>query len=806
MEEALARLEVIFQRLREAKLKLKPKKCHLLKRSVQYLGHVVSADGVTTDPEKIEAVKKWKCPETVTEVRSFLGLASYYRRFIQGFSDIARPLHRLTEKSREFEWTNDCDKAFAELKERLISAPILSYPLPECDFILDTDASGYALGAVLSQIQDGREKVIAYASRSLTKPEKNYCVTRRELLAVIFALKHFKPYVYGRAITLRTDHGALRWLTNFKDPEGQLARWLETISQYNITLIHRPGRQHGNADGLSRKCQQCGNEQQECQIGDQTTKETGEHVTPAMEKVQQQHITTGLESGKETTGEKLEFRPTMKGNNPEVKEVNCNQIRLVTFDTEITKEEIRKAQLSDPTLGKLVTMVENEEQRPEWKEISGFSSEFKMYWSQWKQLVVKEGILCRRWESNDGKQVNYKVVLPKKFRQTVLSELHGARTAGHLGIRKTKEKVQDRYCWVGLSKDVRAFIRKCCMCTRRKSSKQKRSPLQQYLVGAPMERIAMDVIGPLPTSERGNNYILVVGDYFTKWVEAYPLPNQTAEVVARKVVEEFICRFGVPKEVHSDQGRNFESRVMAEVCKLLGIQKTRTTPYNPKSDGFVERFNKTLMTMVATLVDPLRSQRDWDEQITYAMFAYRSAVQESTQNTPNMMMLGRNVELPVDVMFGKPDGEIFSEESDYAEELRDRLFIAHERARSCLKSAAEHQKKNYNRKTEDCKINEGMHVWLHNPAGKKGKSPKLSLPWEGPYKVVERLTDVVFRIKKGRYGSFVVVHADRLKPYEGPPVKENTKREKQKSGNDEVNLRRNPQRTRRIPMRFKECL
>ena len=252
IDEALSRLEVVFQRLREAKLKLKPNKCHLLKRSVQYLGHVVSAEGVMTDPDKIEAVKNWERPGTVTGIRSFLGLASYYRRFIEGFSNIARPLHQLTEKNIHSVWAEECEQSFVELKEKLISAPILPYPLPEGDYILDTDASGYALGAVLSQVQDGQEKVIGYASRSLNKAEKNYCVTRRELLAVVFALRHFKPYVYGRAVTVRTDHGALRWLTNFKDPEGQLARWLETISQYNVTLVHRLGRQHGNADGLSR--------------------------------------------------------------------------------------------------------------------------------------------------------------------------------------------------------------------------------------------------------------------------------------------------------------------------------------------------------------------------------------------------------------------------------------------------------------------------------------------------------------------------------------------------------------------------
>ena len=799
IQEALGRLEVVFQRLRAANLKLKPRKCHLLKPQVQYLGHVVSANGISTDPQKIEVVKTWKRPETVTEVRSFLGLASYYRRFIQGFASIAGPLHRLTEKNRPFVWTDECEKAFVDLRERLTTAPILSYPLPDCQFILDTDASGFALGAVLSQVQNSQEKVVAYASRNLSKPEKNYCVTRRELLAVIFALKHFKPYIYGRAITLRTDHGALRWLTNFKDPEGQLARWLEMISQYDITLLHRPGRQHGNADGLSRKCNQCGRDEPDKQSAMELPSLADVAGQAEVPQPQNAEVAAVKSEKKRKTGNVSVMIETDTGITKDGVHKKCGQVRNIAFDAEITKADIRQAQLAEPTLGKLLKMKEQQVNKPTWHEIAAMSSEFKTYWSQWTQLEIRDGMLCRKWESDDGKQITYKVIMPSKFRQVILKELHDSKTAAHLGVRKTKEKIQERYYWVGLSKDVRSFIRKCCKCTRRKSPREKRSPLQQYPVGAPMERIALDILGPLPTSDRGNNYILVVGDYFTKWVEAYALPNQRAEVIAKTVVEQFVCRFGVPREMHSDQGRNFESKVMAEVCQLLGIHKTRTTPYNPKSDGFIERFHKTLMNMVATLIDPSKSQRDWDEQLPYAMCAYRSSVQESIRDTPNMMMLGRNIELPVDLTCEKPEGRTSPLDTDYAEELRKRLCLAHEKARGNLKLAAEHQRRNYDRKSKPNKVKEGMLVWMHNVAVKKGQSPKLALPWEGPFKVVKQLTDVVFRIKKGKHGKFAVVHADRLKPYEGPPVREMTKRNRQKL---EGPIRKNPVRERKLPKRF----
>ena len=251
--EHLERLREVFKRLRQAGLKLKPSKCFLLRPRVPYLGHVISAEGVSTDPAKIEAVKQWPVPSRVTDVRSFLGLASYYRRFIQDFAEIAAPLHRLTAKTTEkFKWTPECDRAFRVLKEKLVSAPVLAFPCFGEEFVVDCDASDYGLGAVISQRQDGDEKVIAYASRVLEDRERRYSTTKKEMLAMVYAIKHFRHYLYGKPFTVRTDHNALKWLQSFKEPEGQVARWLETLAQYNYKIEHRPGKKHQNADALSR--------------------------------------------------------------------------------------------------------------------------------------------------------------------------------------------------------------------------------------------------------------------------------------------------------------------------------------------------------------------------------------------------------------------------------------------------------------------------------------------------------------------------------------------------------------------------
>lgn len=203
--EHLSRLDEVLTKLHQANLKVRPAKCNLFSAQVQYLGHIISTRGVEADPAKVEAVRQWPAPKSQTEVKSFVGLASYYRRFVKGFAEIARPLHQLTEKGRRFKWTEECQSAFEQLKLSLMSAPILAYPDPHKTFILDTDASDAGTGAVLSLEKEGQEHVIAYASRALTKQERKYA-TEKELLSMVTFTKHFKHYLLGKEFVLRTDH------------------------------------------------------------------------------------------------------------------------------------------------------------------------------------------------------------------------------------------------------------------------------------------------------------------------------------------------------------------------------------------------------------------------------------------------------------------------------------------------------------------------------------------------------------------------------------------------------------------------
>ncbi|GBN99011.1 Retrovirus-related Pol polyprotein from transposon 297 [Araneus ventricosus] len=345
-EEHLNNIRKVFQRLQKANLKLSPKKCRFFRKEVSYLGHTISSDGVKTDPEKTKAVVDWPRPETVHDLRSLLGLCTYYRRF--------------TDK----------------------------------EFILDTDASNEGIGAVLSQKIGNEECVIAYFSKSLGKPERNYCVTLEELLAIVKSIEHFHHYLYGQKFLLRTDHASLRWLLNFREPKGQIAFWIQRLQEYDFEIQHRKGTSHGNADDLSRR----------------PRKESCKHCTNADKKF-------GIET-------------------------DIFAKVLTTTNDPWPSNEVQKAQLEDPAIRPILEKKLNSEHRQSWQEIAPESPATKRYWALWDSLHLKHGVLYRKWETDDGSSCRWQLLLPKSRIQEVLRETHDSASGDHFGVMKTLSKAE----------------------------------------------------------------------------------------------------------------------------------------------------------------------------------------------------------------------------------------------------------------------------------------------------------------------------------------------------------------------------
>ena len=742
-EETLMRLTHVFERVRAAGLKFKPSKCKLFQESVDFLGHVISKDGVRTQPSKIEAVVSWSTPKSKKELRSFLGLAGYYRRFVKDYAKIARPLHKITGEGVPYVWKEDCDQAFQQLKVTLTTAPVLGYPKHVGRMVLDTDASGEALGAVLSQIQDGHEVVLAYMSKALGEAERNYCITRKELLAVFEACKTWHPYIYGRPVVVRTDNSAVAWAKRIKNPVGQMARWLQVLGTYDLTEVHRPGRIHWNADALSRKpvspCGQCSRESGPC---DGTPKRLG----------------TGPSSKED--------------NDPHIKVCVVTRTQTKTTETAASDSEgmslaeLHEEQVKDPDISLVMQAKSLGEVKPTWDKMSPHSDALKTLWAQYDRLKIKDDVLHRRWIGSHGSSDRWQIIIPRTRRRAVLQQMHDGPLAGHFGVDKTLKKVQESFYWVNMKDDIISYCHSCDLCVARKTTgKQKHAPMKEFLIGSPMERVTTDIMS-LERSASGQKYVLVVTDSFTKWTEAYAMRNMEARTVARILVTEWICRYGAPSIIHSDQGRQYESTIFKEVCNLLGVYKTRTTALRPQANGQVERFNRTLGVLLA--INCSDDSRKWDKHLPYVVAAYRAAVHESTGMTPNKLMFGREVQMPLHLITGNPnrdDNSCFA--TEYVQDMNERFCRAFNMARLCLRKEVLRRKKYYDVGASDISLKVGQPVWLYDPSKHEGICRKLMRHWKKGYVVTAKIDDVRYQIKDGPRAIPKIVHIDRLLPYEG---------------------------------------
>ena len=310
-----------------------------------------------------------------------------------------------------------------------------------------------------------------------------------------------------------------------------------------------------------------------------------------------------------------------------------------------------------------------------------------------------------------------------------------------------------------MGRSVEIYCRQCDVCARYKTDGRKpRAPLRGQVTGTPMERVCMDIIGPFPESKHGNRYALVVTDYFTKYVEIFPMANQEATSVATVLVRDFFTKFGVPHFLHSDQGTQFESKLFTEICALLEVEKTRTTPFHPQSDGQAERNIKTLSRMIAMTAE---TQDEWDENLPFLSMAYRATPQASTGLTPNFLMFGRELAMPIDLMIGQPP-DVAQTQLDYVKELQSRLMQAYRLARLNLKRSAERQQKYYNERDHGSSFDVGCAIWYASKLRKKGVCPKLQPKWRGPCLVIKKYNDCLVQIQVSCKKS-LTVHVDLLK-------------------------------------------
>ena len=751
-------LEEVLRRFGDANLKLKPKKCHLLKKEIVYLGFLIDKTGIRPDPERTNLISQLKEPCNVTEVQRFLGKANYYRKFIPQLAKIAHPLYELTmcKGKEKFSWQVEHQSAFDQIKAILVSGQVMGHPRLDREFVLDVDASDFALGAELSQAdENGDLRPIYYASKHLEKSERNYSATAREALAAVFGCEYFRQYLQGAKFKLRTDHNPLVWLRNMKEPKRPYSGWIVRLEQFNYQMEYRPGKEHTNADFNSR-VEMNGYKDGTRSVGTQTIEGLNELITKKC-SINECNSTLGPQSVsqvnlKAQTGE----RNTTPIESNSAGENISNQDHSSDLSS-LPEQVLRTQQLSDGDIGPVINKLQGSID-----DNCELTKAGEQLWRGRRNLLLKEGVLVRTFKLKAGLKSIEQIVLPGSLRQIVLESLHDSPFAGHFGEQRTLARVKLRYYWPGYVEDVSNWCKTCDVCQRRKNPVGRNAaPMTSIETGkGPFEHIALDLL-KLPITERGNQYLLVIEDYFSKWVEAFPLQRTSAPSVAQCVLNGWIARFGCPYSILSDQGREFESKLFKALNNMLNIKKLRTTTYHPRTDGMVERSNRTIIDVLSKYSE---KEPDWDLKIPLVLFAFRTSEHTTTGFSPFALTYGREARIPWDIVCGSPPNTLMPLE-EWVAERKKHLSKVFQLVQEHTKKRQLQQKRYFdsNLKGELHSFTIGELVMMMDSAA-RSKYGKLNSPWVGPCRVVDKLSECLYKVKL-KEDKEVVVNVEKLKKY-----------------------------------------
>lgn len=694
-ESHLSDLRDVLQRMREYNITVNKDKCRFFCSSIKYLGHIITPDGLKSDPSKTEAILARPTPKNLQQLFSFLQMCSWYRRFIPNFSARAQPLTKLTKKKAPWMWEKEQEDAYSTLKHCLSTAPVLRQADETKPYIIKTDASSYALGAVLVQGEKDEEHPVEYASRLLTSAERNYSTTEREALAVVWALNKFRAYIDGSPVTLVTDHQALKWLMNLKSPTGRLARWALQLQAYNLDINYQPGKLNTVADALSRP--PCCEDSSACAL-------------------------------------------------------SAVEIDMPTRSS----KEIREEQIKDNKIKKIIDALE---------EANG--NEEAVYWSN-KGYLMNNGMLYRLHP--DTEVDDAQLVVPCHEWQNVLGAYHDDPLAGHYGAERTFKKIANRYYWSGMRRYIASYVRNCLECQRYKPSNQKPAGLLQTTsMSQRFEVVSFDLFGPLPSTEDGKTWILIVEDVASRWVELFALSSATAENCAVTLINEVFLRYGVPRRLISDNGTQFVSAVMQQVAYSLNIKHQFTPLYHPETNP-VERRNRDLKTQLAILVQG-GEHNQWSELLPVIRFAMNSAHCSATDRTPAYLTFGRELRSPRD---NEVDFKNIMISENLIPEITPSLIQLAEtllKAREVQEMKEETRKKyvdNLRRRIPLYQTGDMVLVNLH-PISKaaQGVTAKFAPRRDGPYIIKEKHGPASFKLATPAdpETSVGLYHASALTPY-----------------------------------------
>ncbi len=755
----LANLRETFARLRTANLKLSPEKCDLFKSEITFLGFKVSGDGIKPCTRNVDKVKNWPTPTNVSQVRGFCGLASYYRRFIHNFSIIAAPLYELTQKDASFVWSDKCNQAFQTLKNALTSAPIVAHPDFKLPWLLYTDASNDCIGSVLAQVHDdGKEHVVAYFSAKLSKVERKWATFDKEFYAIVASVRKFRHYLRDSKFTIITDHRpllALRKLNIESDLTGKRARWVLELDPLNWSIQHKAGSKHSNADSLSRYPHEL---YTTTESRDSEYQEINTLESTVMDKVNDRSMDT--EQIDETHERAQGYSDTSSP---------CSDPDRVNTLLGVHRKRLKIHQENDQNIQQIIQWLSsNKKYRP---GLSRRNDEYRSgLWRQIHSLVVgDDGLLYKQTTSLNDSGSKLRAVIPESLITTVLYHLHGAPLTGHTSAHHAITSARKVCYWPHMTEDITDFCSTCETC------QQQSMPVPSYkaplLPVQPQRRrhIAIDIT-EMPLSTTGHKYLLTVTDLFTKYLEMYPMKDQTVLSVTRALFDHYVSDHSLPLSIHSDRGAQFEARVFQSLLQHLGIIKTRTTAYRPSANGSIERKHRDIKHNVAKILrDRGLNPNQWDTIIGQVKLCHNAAIHSTTGFSPFFLERGEEPMLPVHVLFGPKD--VFDDRPmppdhySYATALQEKLQMAYEAVRDNISASKKNQAFYHDRSVRFQPYDIDEMVMIKN----ERRMSKLDSRYLGPYRIIGRSDDGrLYRIidvtKTASQPS--TVHYNKLKPFQ----------------------------------------
>ena len=583
LEQHKLHLTKVLQTLRNAKLYCKPKKCLFATTRLQFLGHIVENGTITADPEKTKAVEDMKPPRNVHDVRSFIGFANYFRKYIKNFSELALPLHKLTHKHATFTWTPAEQYAWEGMKKALTSTPVLQLPDWTKSFVIQTDASDVAIGGALLQEHEEGRVVVAYRTKVLSETQKNWPTHERELWAIVDAVTDWRPYIQNRHFIVETDHKPLIALIDQPNLSHKQARWVTKLADYNFKLKYVQGKSQYIADCLSRPSDQ--------------KKSTA--------------VTRGIRRVDECIVFGEDITPMTDHNDPTNDDAEWNHLGLEMFNITWT-EECARAYDDDDWFKRLKTG-----QGTRWhkQEETGLI-----------HLIEEDG--------------SRRLCIPtEELQRKIISECHDSKFMAHPGETRLTAHLRRAFFWPKMKPMIRNYVRKCERCQKSKPRNKNLPGLQQPLPVpmAPWEEVSIDFMTKLPRSQRGNDMLMVVVDRLSKQAHFIPVKEsygatEIAEIYHNKIFK----HHGIPKAIVSDRDPRFTADFWKELWKSIGTQLRMSTADHPQTDGQTEVVNRTINWMLrTTLVND-----DWESRLPDLEFAYNSLVNRTTGKSPFEIIYG----------------------------------------------------------------------------------------------------------------------------------------------------------------------